>query len=302
MKAIGEYFSDLMGCGEEGWCAFRCCPSVRQNAHRRYFPNPATSPYNVKPMNPRPMSRYPYVNRNPTIMTTTTLAPMKQCANACMPGCTSRCLKRYNQIVTSFMNSLTAIDVMGQPVQSPAHNIRFSPKKSVQCRDECMPYCTPQCVDTYAFIAQKTDPKVCKAACMPDCLDDCVNSPPLMVPCVFDGVCHCPAGYVRCSEMTCCMKYKTMAIKYKNRLTSMSFSDNDEAENEDDADTAIPAGNETMVYVDRLRKMGSAKGGTKKRSLPATSKIIYYPEQGKAELVNDDGTIIMEVVENAIVD
>ncbi|CAI5455396.1 unnamed protein product [Caenorhabditis angaria] len=225
MKAIGEYFSDLMGCGDEGWCAFRCCPT---STTRRFYPNPNynTQQYGRILENTR---KTPYMNRNPVMRTTTTtLSPAKHCAKACMPQCTTRCLQRYNQIVSSFMNSLTAIDVMGQPVSDNARNIRFSPRKRIECRDECMPYCTPQCIEAYSHAAKRAEPKVCKPVCMPECTDECITSPPLMVPCVYDNVCHCPAGYVKCSEMTCCMKYKTMAVRYNNRMTSMSYNENDE--------------------------------------------------------------------------
>uniref|UniRef100_A0A1I7UQ67 TIL domain-containing protein n=1 Tax=Caenorhabditis tropicalis TaxID=1561998 RepID=A0A1I7UQ67_9PELO len=262
-----------MGCGAEGWCAFRCCPTERQQhmartnkASRRIYPNPNFGNNRNQQVTgssrAMTMSRYPYVNRNPAVRTTTPAPLLKQCANACMPQCSSRCLQRYNQIVASFMNSLTAIDVMGQPVEEPRKNVRFSPKKTVECRDECMPYCTPQCLEAYSAAEQNLKPKVCKAVCMPDCTEECVTAPPLMVPCIFDNVCHCPAGYVRCSEMTCCMKYKTMAVRYRNRMTSMSFSDDDENE-------------------------------------PKVSAIVYYPEQGKAEILKNDGSVVVEVMESA---
>ncbi|EFO83083.1 hypothetical protein CRE_00359 [Caenorhabditis remanei] len=310
MRAIGEYFSDLMGCGAEGWCAFRCCPTERQHmsrtnqAPRRVYPNPVFGNARNQQRTGSSrggvnLNRYPYVNRNPAVRTTTAASLLKQCANACMPQCTPRCLQRYNQIVASFMNSLTAIDVMGQPVnEEPRKNIRFSPKKSIECRDECMPYCTPQCLDAYSTAELNLKPKVCKAVCMPDCTEECVTAPPLMVPCIFDNVCHCPAGYVRCSEMTCCMKYKTMAVRYRNRMTSMSFSDDDENEPKS-------TGNETSVYLSELRNMGGGAPAAIKsttismRTLPNNSSIVYYPEQGKAEILKNDGSVVVEVMESA---
>ncbi|CAI2356989.1 unnamed protein product [Caenorhabditis sp. 36 PRJEB53466] len=186
---------------------------------------------------------------------------------------------------------------MGQPVNEAGNNIRFSPKKAIECRDECMPYCTPQCLDAYLMADKNSKPKVCKAVCMPECSDECVSAPPLMVPCVFDNVCHCPAGYVRCSEMTCCMKYRTMAVRYKNRMTSMSFSDDEES------DPVNSAGNETSVYMSELRRMGGSptvKSTTiSMRTLPNNSSIVYYPEQGKAEILKKDGSVIVEVMESA---
>uniref|UniRef100_A0A8R1DHQ1 Uncharacterized protein n=1 Tax=Caenorhabditis japonica TaxID=281687 RepID=A0A8R1DHQ1_CAEJA len=173
MRAIGEYFSDLMGCGPEGWCAFRCCPSERQLARNmqsshRVYPNPAAfaSRRSQGGTGSSKGSRkgYTYLNRSPA-RTTTSPQVIEQCANACMPRCSSRCLQRYNQIVASFMNSLTAIDVMGQPVNEGGNrkNIRFSPSKTIECRDECMPYCTPQCLDAYSIADRNSQPKICKA-------------------------------------------------------------------------------------------------------------------------------------------
>lgn len=261
MRAIGEYFSDLMGCGPEGWCAFRwyfkdqsrrkvmahifSCPTERQfarsNNHQRLFPNPAAfgNSRNQPIGSSRGMSRYPYVNRNPAIRTTTLPPTIKTCANACMPQCNNRCLQvcPYSLLsgnwlfpeiqsnccfIHEFVNSNrchgTACE-RGRKREGTNdnvlvrdhkifQNIRFSPKKTVECRDECMPYCTPQCLDAYSMADMNSKPKVCKAGvqrtsvrfyssvsvCMPDCTQECITAPPLMVPCVFDTVCHCPAG------------------------------------------------------------------------------------------------------------
>ncbi|CAD6185371.1 unnamed protein product [Caenorhabditis auriculariae] len=282
MKAIGEYFSDLMGCGPDGWCAFKCCPPTQRSA-KRY----SLSSY-VRPLG---QSRTNGVvsSRNP-VMTPTMAPPSKRvCAKACMPGCNSRCLQRYNQIVASFMNSLTAIDVMGHPVNEQSE-VRLAPPKQTECRDECMPYCSTECLSAYSQMASFSPPKVCQSVCMPYCLEECVHAPPLMTPCVFTGACHCPPGYVQCSEITCCMKYKAMAIWYKNRFTSMSFSDDDQTEK-----GTTRGGNETTVYMNALRSMGDADDlKTPKRQLPENSTIVFYPEQGKAEILLNDGSVLVE--------
>uniref|UniRef100_A0AC34G5E9 Uncharacterized protein n=1 Tax=Panagrolaimus sp. ES5 TaxID=591445 RepID=A0AC34G5E9_9BILA len=50
-----------------------------------------------------------------------------------------------------------------------------------------------------------------------------------MVPCMSSNTikdCACPPGYVQCSKFTCCMRYRTMAVRYRKLLPGYLYADN----------------------------------------------------------------------------
>ncbi|CAJ0583258.1 unnamed protein product, partial [Mesorhabditis spiculigera] len=242
--------------------------------------------------------------------------PAVTCPKACQPQCLTSCMKRYNELVYEFMNSLTQTDILGLPNRPTPTSTRRSifewgntaaeednwtePVAPLQwedererpvCRADCMPLCRESC------LLVEGRPK-CRASCMPHCSQQCLDAPPLMLPCPDFDECYCPAGYVQCSDSTCCMRYRAMAVRYKDKLAAYKFSD--------DKDVEPISGNQTAVLAKQLRLLGGDSpeatttvmvDGESPKELPANATIIFFPEEKRAEITMNDGAVLFENVD-----
>uniref|UniRef100_A0A0N5AMH0 TIL domain-containing protein n=1 Tax=Syphacia muris TaxID=451379 RepID=A0A0N5AMH0_9BILA len=194
----------------------------------------------------------------------------KRCTLACMPHCTTQCL-----LYQAY-----------RPNPDTTMQIQYPPKALVEatnpqpiplCRPSCMPSCLKECLMEPVAI--------CRPACMPQCTPACVNSLPMMIKCPLPEVCICPPGYVQCSEDTCCMRYRTMAIKYSNQMPAYTFDD----ANVTDANVTIQK-NETLVFPNDSHELD----GQKAYDLKKNGTIIYHPENLTGEIIYDDGEVFVD--------
>uniref|UniRef100_A0AAF5D2N6 Uncharacterized protein n=2 Tax=Strongyloides stercoralis TaxID=6248 RepID=A0AAF5D2N6_STRER len=185
-----------------------------------------------------------------------------KCPNVCMPKCTTKCLKAY-----MFINNPNYPFYMNPN--------RYSSKSISETVPICHPYCMPKCHDSCLNDIPQNDlkslrPLLCREACMPKCSPACVTSLPSIIPCerplMNPKRCDCSPGYVQCSEMTCCMRYKKMAIKYRNLLPSYLDADDDiNIKNLEKNDLFFAKdglvldnyknGNETNTYINLLKSL-----------------------------------------------
>uniref|UniRef100_A0A0N5BE73 WAP domain-containing protein n=1 Tax=Strongyloides papillosus TaxID=174720 RepID=A0A0N5BE73_STREA len=187
-----------------------------------------------------------------------------KCPSVCMPKCTTKCLKAY-----MFINN------PNYPFYMDPN--RYSLKSISESVPLCHPLCMPKCSDTCLSELPSDDSLpstnlLCRQACMPKCSPVCVASPPSIIPCerplLNPNRCDCSPGYVQCSEATCCMRYKKMAIKYRNLLPSYLDADDEKMEKKFDKDVfsfvrdgLVPDyinGNETNIYINFLRRLGGS--------------------------------------------
>ncbi|CAJ0935324.1 unnamed protein product, partial [Mesorhabditis belari] len=333
MDEMSNFFAQLMNCAY-GWCGYRCCGLPQARPVRLEYPSqyqqhyPSRYPQGLKTATPKyrkmgpkigdPSPKYLYANSMRPAATTpiSKRRPAVSCPKACQPQCLTSCMKRYSELVYEFMNSLTQTDILGLPNRPPQATTRRSifewgnsvdednwtePVPSVQwederppvCRADCMPLCRESCL----LIEPKQNGK-CRASCMPHCSQSCLDSPPLMLPCPDFDECYCPAGYVQCSESTCCMRYRAMAVRYKDKLAAYKFSD--------DKDTEPVSGNQTAVLAKQLRRLGGdgeettttvMVPGEAVKELPGNATIVYFPEEKRAEIRMNDGDVWVENVE-----
>ncbi|KAE9552194.1 hypothetical protein FO519_004609 [Halicephalobus sp. NKZ332] len=235
-------------CGGDGWCGTRCCagdPMYPDNPHVQYRP--------------------PGGSRR----------KQKNCYPVCQPLCAPKCIeaaKILMQTRTGDNFKLSGIDLEPEGKTLVA--------SIPLCRPACMPACRESCLKK----KQRPMKVTCRPACMPECTPTCVASPPLMVPCTgsADKECSCPPGYVTCSKFTCCMRYRTMAVRYRKLLPGYLYADNSTLSHTNSSisesllssvtinetlhtagnlfssfTSFLSPGNQTTVYLNALKNMNS---------------------------------------------
>lgn len=200
-----------------------------------------------------------------------------------------------------------------------------------------MPACKESCLKK----KQRPMKVTCRPACMPDCTPACVASPPLMVPCVggLDKECSCPPGYVTCSsnlsskflkypaissflEFTCCMRYRTMAVRYRKLLPGYLYADNSTAINMTSTTSEgllshvninetlqnagnffssfasfLTPGNQTMVYLNALKGMNNTVPSDGDSNVDY--EVVYdYDENTDAGKPEFDAVTALPIVQN----
>ncbi|CEF69630.1 Hypothetical protein SRAE_2000427700 [Strongyloides ratti] len=209
-----------------------------------------------------------------------------KCPSVCMPKCTTKCLKAY-----IFLNN-------------PNYPFNMNPNKysakSISeavplCHPLCMPKCHDSCLDEISSDDLRSPrPLVCREACMPKCSPACVASPPSIIPCerpLMDPKrCDCSPGYVQCSEKTCCMRYKKMAIKYRNLLPSYLDADDEIKKNLDKNDLFLAKdglvpdnyinGNETNIYINLLKRLWNMDMDNNKNNMGVAKLFNSQFEEG----------------------
>uniref|UniRef100_A0A0N4Z4T7 CC domain-containing protein n=1 Tax=Parastrongyloides trichosuri TaxID=131310 RepID=A0A0N4Z4T7_PARTI len=199
-----------------------------------------------------------------------------ECPSICMPKCEGKCLAAY-----MFINNENYPFYMNPNIYSTSKSISESVPL---CHPHCMPKCQDSCLTEIPSVELISQKIVCRQACMPKCSPACVTSPPPIIPCerplMNPKKCDCAPGYVQCSNDTCCMKYKKMAIKYRNLLPSyLDADDENNIKNVEKVDMFLAKdglipdyvnGNETNIYINLLRRLGNFNKIEKDKTLPDT--------------------------------
>uniref|UniRef100_A0A7E4UMA5 Uncharacterized protein n=1 Tax=Panagrellus redivivus TaxID=6233 RepID=A0A7E4UMA5_PANRE len=188
-------------CGGDGWCGSRCCSNNLGPKGLNYRPNGLRR------------------------------KPKHNCYPVCQPACTAKCIEAAKILMqTKVTNSLKLSgDVEpSEGVTAVGGKYESDGKSLVATIPLCRPACMPACKESCLKKKQRPMKVTCRPACMPECTPNCVASPPLMVPCMSgsDKDCSCAPGYVQCSKFTCCMRYRTMAVRYRKLLPGYLYSDN----------------------------------------------------------------------------